>query len=158
MKAGFVWTSDPPKVKRLREDVLDAPRPIKQTIRVAIDRKRRAGKSVTAAGRLPAQRGIVGGVGGGIEEKCDASGSANDGETEIQGTASRRVRAGADRLSRSQEGSPEERGVPRCLRLHGARLALCQPMERRHGEGDRVASDGPLPIVGEAGIDHHHVV
>lgn len=85
----LVWTSDPEEAKRLRET--DARTPSrdedssKQTIRVAIDRKRRAGKSVTVASGFALTAESLAKLATALKKKCGAGGTAKDGEIEIQG-------------------------------------------------------------------------
>lgn len=85
----LVWTSDPEEAKRLRESgKLDAPRdvePAKQTIRVAIDRKRRAGKTVTVASGFQHTPETLAAVAQTLKKKCGSGGTAKDAEIEIQG-------------------------------------------------------------------------
>ena len=87
--AKLVWTSDPEEAKRLRESgKLDAPKdvePAKQTIRVAVDRKRRAGKTVTVASGFQHTPDTLSSVAQTLKKKCGSGGTAKDGEIEIQG-------------------------------------------------------------------------
>ena len=85
----LVWTSDPEEAKRLRESgKLDAQRdaePAKQTIRVTLDRKRRAGKTVTVASGFHHTPETLASVAQTLKKKCGSGGTAKDGEIEIQG-------------------------------------------------------------------------
>jgi translation initiation factor 1 len=85
----LVWTSDPEAAKRLRESgQLDAAtdvEPAKQTIRVAVDRKRRAGKSVTVAVGFQHTPEALAALAASLKKKCGSGGTAKDGEIEIQG-------------------------------------------------------------------------
>ncbi|MBV8545610.1 MAG: translation initiation factor [Acidobacteria bacterium] len=102
MKSRLVWTSDPEAAKRLREEgVVDArvdEEPSKQVIRVFVDRKRRAGKSVTIASgfRLTAQS--MSALAAALKKRCGAGGTAADGEIEIQGDHVAHVAAELERL------------------------------------------------------------
>ena len=85
----LVWTSDPEAAKRLRESGAavaardeDA---ASQTIRVAIDRKRRAGKSMTVASGFALTPETLAKIATALKKKCGAGGTAKDGEIEIQG-------------------------------------------------------------------------
>lgn len=93
--AKLVWTSDPEAAKRLREDgKLDAPTdldPSKQTIRVAVDRKRRAGKTVTVASGFTHTPESLARVAQALKKKCGSGGTAKDGEIEIQGDHAAKV-------------------------------------------------------------------
>ena len=97
MKPRLVWTSDPEEAKRLREQgKLVAPKdvePAKQTIRVSLDRKRRAGKSVTVASGFEAAPATLAAVAAQLKKKCGSGGTAKDGEIEIQGDHVARVTA-----------------------------------------------------------------
>jgi translation initiation factor 1 len=85
----LVWTSDPDAAKRLRDEgKLDAPRdlePAKQTIRVGIDKKRRAGKTVTVATGFTHTPESLARVAQALKKKCGSGGTARENEIEIQG-------------------------------------------------------------------------
>ena len=89
MSTKLVWTSDPEEAKRLREEgKLDAPKdvePSKQTIRVAVDRKRRAGKTVTVATGFQHTPESLAKLAAALKKKCGSGGTAREGEVEIQG-------------------------------------------------------------------------
>jgi translation initiation factor 1 len=93
----LVWTSDPEEAKRLRESGRlesrgDAP-PEKQTIRVAIDRKRRAGKTVTVASGFQHTPESLAALAQRLKKKCGSGGTAKDDEIELQGDHVARVAA-----------------------------------------------------------------
>jgi translation initiation factor 1 len=102
MKSRLVWTSDPEAAKRLRaEGALDAQadvEPSHQIIRVAVDRKRRAGKSVTVAGGFQLSAESLAELAASLKKKCGAGGTAKDGEIEIQGDHLARVASELERL------------------------------------------------------------
>jgi translation initiation factor 1 len=102
MKSRLVWTSDPEAAKKLRqESVIDTPAerdPSKQTIRVVIDRKRRAGKSVTIASGFRMTVASLSELAASLKKRCGAGGTAGDGEIEIQGDHLARVAAELERL------------------------------------------------------------
>jgi len=102
MKSRLVWTSDPEAAKRLREEgAVDArvdQDPSKQTIRVVIDRKRRAGKSVTVASGFQMTAASLAELAAALKKRCGAGGTAGDGEIEIQGDHVARVAAELERL------------------------------------------------------------
>jgi translation initiation factor 1 len=85
----LVWTSDPETARRLREEGKPAPahdaEPAKQTIRVALDRKRRAGKTVTVATGFDHTPETLAKLAGQLKKRCGSGGTAKDGEIEIQG-------------------------------------------------------------------------
>lgn len=89
MSTKLVWTSDPEEARRLRESgKLDDPKdvdPARQTIRVAVDRKRRAGKTVTVASGFQHTAETLSAIAGTLKKKCGSGGTAKDGEIEIQG-------------------------------------------------------------------------
>ena len=89
MSTKLVWTSDPEAAKRLREEgKLDAASDAdasKQTIRVGIDRKRRAGKSVTVASGFSLTADSLAKLATQLKKRCGSGGTAKDGEIEIQG-------------------------------------------------------------------------
>ncbi len=85
----LVWTSDPEEAKRLRDSGkldarTDAP-PEKQTIRVAVDRKRRAGKTVTVASGFQHTPDALAVLAQRLKKKCGSGGTAKDDEIELQG-------------------------------------------------------------------------
>ena len=99
----LVWTSDPEEAKRLRESgKLDAPATdadaSKQTIRVATDKKRRAGKIVTVASGFQHTAETVASIAQTLKKKCGSGGTAKDNEIEIQGDHVEKVRAELARL------------------------------------------------------------
>jgi translation initiation factor 1 len=102
MKTRLVWTSDPEAAKRLLEEgAIDAQAdqyPSKQTIRVVIDRKRRAGKSVTVASGFQLTGASLSELAAALKKRCGAGGTAGDGEIEIQGDHVARVAAELERL------------------------------------------------------------
>lgn len=95
MSSKLVWTSDPEEAKRLRESgKLDAAKdvePSRQTIRVAVDRKRRAGKIVTVATGFQHTPESLAKLAADLKKKCGSGGTAKDGEIEIQGDHVARV-------------------------------------------------------------------
>ena len=72
--------------------------PSSQTIRVTIDRKRRAGKSVTVAAGFQLGAESLAALAAALKKKCGAGGTAHDGEIEIQGDHLARVAAELQRL------------------------------------------------------------
>jgi translation initiation factor 1 len=98
----LVWTSDPEEAKRLRESGKLEPakdaEPAKQTIRVTLDRKRRAGKTVTVASGFQHTADAVAGVAATLKKKCGSGGTAKDDEIEIQGDHVARVKAELEKL------------------------------------------------------------
>lgn len=89
MSSKLVWTSDPEVAKKLREEgKLDAAvdvEPSKQTIRVAVDRKRRAGKTVTVASGFQHTAESLAKIATALKKRCGAGGAAKGAEIEIQG-------------------------------------------------------------------------
>lgn len=85
----LVWTSDPESAKKLREEgKLDLPKdvdPSKQTIRVGLDKKRRAGKTVTVALGFQQKADSLARLAAALKKRCGSGGTAKDGEIEIQG-------------------------------------------------------------------------
>ena len=85
----LVWTSDPEQAKRLRESHKLEPASdadsAKQAIRVVIDRKRRAGKSMTIASGFQLTPETLSKLATTLKKRCGAGGTAKEGEIEIQG-------------------------------------------------------------------------
>ena len=98
----LVWTSDPEEAKRLREegklDTSADAEPSKQTIRVTLDRKRRAGKTVTVAAGFQHTPATLDRIAAALKKKCGSGGTAKDGEIEIQGDHVARVRAELEKM------------------------------------------------------------
>ena len=83
----LVWTSDPEAAKRLRETMTratDSPAG-KQTIRVGVDRKRRAGKTVTVAAGFEVTAESLAKIATQLKKRCGSGGTARGSEIEIQG-------------------------------------------------------------------------
>ena len=89
MASKLVWTSDPQEAKRLRDsgklETATDIEPGKQTIRVAVDRKRRAGKTVTLASGFELAADTLSKLATTLKKRCGSGGTAKDGEIEIQG-------------------------------------------------------------------------
>ena len=89
MASKLVWTSDPEEAKRLRESGKLEPAkdssPDQRAIRVALDRKRRAGKTVTVAAGFQHTPESLASLAAVLKKKCGSGGTAKDTEIEIQG-------------------------------------------------------------------------
>ena len=98
----LVWTSDPEEAKRLRESgKLETPVDVdaaKQTIRVTIDKKRRAGKTVTLAAGFQHTPETLASVAQTLKKKCGSGGTAKDNEIEIQGDHIAKVKMELEKL------------------------------------------------------------
>jgi translation initiation factor 1 len=98
----LVWTSDPEEARRLRDaGKLDTPVDAdagKQTIRVTLDKKRRAGKTVTVASGFQHTAETLAAVAQTLKKKCGSGGTVKDGEIEIQGDHVARVKAELEKL------------------------------------------------------------
>jgi len=87
--AKLVWTSDPEEARKVRQEgislpVTDAP-PASQTIVVAVDRKKRRGKTVTVASGFHLSEKTLGQLAKGLKSRCGAGGTCAPGEIEVQG-------------------------------------------------------------------------
>ncbi|HEV7765795.1 MAG TPA: translation initiation factor [Thermoanaerobaculia bacterium] len=98
----LVWTSDPQEAKRLRESgKLETPTDAdvaKQTIRVTLDKKRRAGKTVTVATGFQHTAETLAAVAQTLKKKCGSGGTARDAEIEIQGDHLARVKGELEKM------------------------------------------------------------
>ena len=96
----LVWTSDPEEARRLRESgKLETPVDVtKQTIRVTLDKKRRAGKTVTVASGFQHTPEALGTVAQALKKKCGSGGTAKDGEIELQGDHVLRVKTELEKM------------------------------------------------------------
>ena len=88
-KTKLVWTSDPEAAKQLRdsgklEPAADAD-PARQTIRVVVDRKRRAGKTVTIASGFQLSPESLARLATSLKKRSGSGGTARGSEIEIQG-------------------------------------------------------------------------
>lgn len=85
----LVWTSDPDAAKKLRDEGKSATRkdvpPDKQQVRVGIDKKRRAGKTVTIAFGFQHSPESLAKLATQLKKRCGAGGTSKDDEIEIQG-------------------------------------------------------------------------
>lgn len=102
MATKLVWTSDPEEAKRLRDEKrLDAAvdrDPAQQTIRVTLDRKRRAGKTVTLASGFELAAATLASLAQTLKKKCGSGGTAKGDEIEIQGDHVAKVKAELERI------------------------------------------------------------
>ena len=85
----LVYTSDPEAAKRLREsnampEIRDATYAT-QTIRVELDRKQRAGKSMTVASGFVLTPSTLADIAKRLKTRCGSGGTAKEGGFEIQG-------------------------------------------------------------------------
>jgi translation initiation factor 1 len=85
----LVFTTDPEEAKRLRQsgampEARDAA-PAEQTIRVAVDRKKRKGKSATVASGFRLTPASLEKVARQLKQRCAAGGTAEGDVIEIQG-------------------------------------------------------------------------
>jgi len=98
----LVWTSDPETAKKHRESGTAEPRrdaaPSAQTIRVAVDRKRRAGKTVTVAAGFLHTPGTLAKLATQLKKRCGSGGTAKDAEIELQGDHAETMAAELSRL------------------------------------------------------------
>ena len=98
----LVWTSDPEAARRLRESgKLESPADVdvtKQTIRVTLDKKRRAGKTVTVASGFQHTPETLATVAQALKKKCGSGGTAKDGEIELQGDHVAKVKGELEKL------------------------------------------------------------
>jgi len=98
----LVWTSDPEEARRLRDaGKLETPTDAevgKQTIRVTLDKKRRAGKTVTVASGFQHTAETLAAVAQTLKKKCGSGGTARDAEIEIQGDHVQRVKTELEKM------------------------------------------------------------
>ena len=98
----LVWTSNPEEARRLRESgKLETPvdvEPAKQAIRVTLDKKRRAGKTVTVASGFQHTPETLAAVAQTLKKKCGSGGTAKDAEIELQGDHVVRVKTELEKM------------------------------------------------------------
>lgn len=84
---GFVFSTNPnfnPDVESESNSTETLP-PNQQTLRILIDRKMRAGKSVTIVGGFIGSENDLNDLGKFLKTKCGVGGTVKDGEIQIQG-------------------------------------------------------------------------
>ena len=83
----LIWTSDPEAAKKLRETspASKDTEPGQQTVRVQIDKKRRAGKTVTVASGFELTPASLAALATALKKKCGTGGTAKESEVELQG-------------------------------------------------------------------------
>lgn len=85
----LIFTTDPEEARRLREEAAAPPLrdepPASQTIGVAIDKRRRKGKSVTVASGFRLTSSSIEKLAKQLKQKCAAGGATSATEIEIQG-------------------------------------------------------------------------
>jgi len=100
--AKLVWTSDPEEARKLREQSKLEPATDadagKQVIRVGVDRKRRAGKTVTVASGFSLTPESLNKIAAQLKKRCGAGGTARGTEIEIQGDHAEAVATELNRL------------------------------------------------------------
>lgn len=85
-KSGFVYSTNPDyRPQEENEGRTDTPEPSQQLLRVLIDRKMRAGKSVTIVGGFVGANEDLEALGKYLKTKCGTGGTVKDGEIQIQG-------------------------------------------------------------------------
>ena len=98
----LVWTSDPEEMKRLRDEGKSEPLrdadPARQSIRVSIDKKRRAGKTVTIATGFELTPETLARLATTLKKRCGSGGTAKGSEIEIQGDHASTVAAELTKL------------------------------------------------------------
>ena len=88
-RSKLVWTSEPDAAKRLRHsgklDPGNDVEPARQTIRVTVDRKRRAGKTVTVATGFEHSEESLAALATRLKKRAGAGGRARGNEIKVQG-------------------------------------------------------------------------
>lgn len=93
-RSTLVYTTDPdPKPEPAPEAAPAYPSARQQTARIARDRKRRAGKTVTVISGLQHDPDTLAALLKTLKQQCGAGGALKDGELEIQGDHRERVAA-----------------------------------------------------------------
>lgn len=88
---GLVYSTNPDAIKRIEDEIVATLEPSKQLLRVQIDKKKRAGKSVTLITGFVGTEEDLEGLGKQLKTKCGVGGSAKDGEIIIQGEYKEKV-------------------------------------------------------------------
>lgn len=83
--SGLVFSTNPDAMKEEEPEVEETPEPKQQKLRVRIEKKHRAGKTVTIVDGFVGNDTDFTELGKKLKTKCGAGGSAKDGEILIQG-------------------------------------------------------------------------
>ena len=91
----LVYTTDPDDLQEQEQPAGAAPPPsaARQVARIARDRKRRAGKTVTVISGLQHDPATLAALLKTLKQRCGAGGTVKDGEIELQGDHRERVGA-----------------------------------------------------------------
>lgn len=82
---GLVFSTNPDAIKEDVPEAQDTPAPDQQKLKVRIEKKQRAGKTVTIVDGFVGNDEDFSALGKKLKTKCGAGGSAKDGEILIQG-------------------------------------------------------------------------
>lgn len=83
--SGLVFSTNPDMMKEEEPEIQYTPAPKEQKLRVRIEKKQRAGKTVTIVDGFSGSDDDFTDLGKKLKTKCGAGGSAKDGEILIQG-------------------------------------------------------------------------
>lgn len=83
--SGLVFSTNPDLMKEEEEAITETPAPEQQQLKVRLDRKQRAGKTVTLVEGFTGNDTDLTELGKKLKTKCGTGGSAKDGEIIIQG-------------------------------------------------------------------------
>lgn len=83
--SGLVFSTNPDLMKEEEEQLQETPEPGQQNLKVRLDKKQRAGKTVTLVEGFTGNDEDLAELGKKLKTKCGAGGSAKDGEILIQG-------------------------------------------------------------------------
>ncbi len=83
--SGLVFSTNPDLMKEEEETAQETPAPAAQNLKVRLDKKQRAGKTVTLVEGFEGSDEDLAALGKQLKTKCGAGGSAKDGEILIQG-------------------------------------------------------------------------
>ena len=91
-RLGVVYSTNPDfKYEEEVSEEIQTPEPLKQNLRVTIDRKGRAGKQVTLVTGFVGSSDDLAELGRTLKTRCGVGGTAKDGEIAIQGDFRDRV-------------------------------------------------------------------
>ncbi len=89
--SGLVFSTNPDLMKEEEEIEQNTPAPAAQNLKVRLDKKQRAGKTVTLVEGFVGNDDDLMELGKKLKTKCGAGGSAKDGEILIQGDYKEKV-------------------------------------------------------------------
>jgi translation initiation factor 1 len=87
----FVYSTDPNNLPKIEEEVVETLAPAEQLLRIILETKHRAGKTVTIVYGFEGKEEDLESLGKSLKNHCGTGGSVKDGEIIIQGDHRQKV-------------------------------------------------------------------